>query len=397
VREATKELLAIEVPAELPPADAWIERALRDRQDVAAARFAAEAATQAVDVATGQWWPSLRIDLERDAFASLDDIRNVPIAAGGRLLKLGDFTKITRGYEDPPMYTVRHNGQQVLMLGITMTNDGNIVELGKAIDEAVGHVQAELPHGVELERVADQPTVVSESIWEFERSLMEALAIVLAVCLISLGWRTGIVVGLSVPIVLGGIEASLRRWRRYSIRYSKERNWVERWLHMIDRALTRQPAAAPAVIDTASMVQGYGDAYRYGLADWHAIIDLLAKPTFDGMLRLPNLPHASVAIGKTAEDNVAEYRRRSPAWNAEKLQTPLLIHTTTNDEDVNVLEVEHLVQALKAAGKNFDYKVYTNAPGGHAFNRIDTRLAKESRAEIYRFLAKYLNPPNPVK
>ena len=136
-------------------------------------------------------------------FNGLDDIRNVPVAAGGRLLKLGDFTTITRGYEDPPTYTVRHNGQQVLMLGITMTNDGNIVDLGKAIEKAVANVQAELPYGVELERVADQPTVVSESIWEFERSLMEALAIVLAVCLLSLGWRTGIVVGLSVPIVLG--------------------------------------------------------------------------------------------------------------------------------------------------------------------------------------------------
>ncbi|ACV33498.1 efflux RND transporter permease subunit [Accumulibacter sp.] len=136
-------------------------------------------------------------------FTSLDDIRNVPIAAGGRLIKLGDFTTITRGYEDPPMYTVRHNGQQVLMLGITMTNDGNIVEFGHAIAKAVANVQAELPHGIELERVADQPTVVSESIWEFERSLMEALAIVLAVSLISLGWRIGIVVGLSVPLVLG--------------------------------------------------------------------------------------------------------------------------------------------------------------------------------------------------
>ncbi|MFX5972615.1 DUF6537 domain-containing protein, partial [Acinetobacter baumannii] len=57
------------------------------------------------------------------------------------------------------------------------------------------------------------------------------------------------------------VESSLRRWRRYSIRYSKERSWVERWLHMIDRALTRQPAAAPAIIATASMVQGYGDVY----------------------------------------------------------------------------------------------------------------------------------------
>jgi len=136
-------------------------------------------------------------------FTRLDDIRNVPIAVGGRELKLGDFTTITRGYEDPPQYTVRHNGQQVLMLGIVMTDDGNIVELGKSLDSAVAKVQSELPYGVELERVADQPTVVSESVWEFERSLLEALAIVLAVCLLSLGWRTGIVVGLSVPIVLG--------------------------------------------------------------------------------------------------------------------------------------------------------------------------------------------------
>jgi dipeptidyl aminopeptidase/acylaminoacyl peptidase len=102
-------------------------------------------------------------------------------------------------------------------------------------------------------------------------------------------------------------------------------------------------------------------------------------------------------IGKTAADNVTEYKRRSPAWNAAKLQTPLLIHTTTNDEDVNVLEVEHLITALKAAGKNFEHKIYTNAPGGHAFNRLDTKLAQESRKDVYRFLARHLSPPNPPK
>jgi dipeptidyl aminopeptidase/acylaminoacyl peptidase len=110
-----------------------------------------------------------------------------------------------------------------------------------------------------------------------------------------------------------------------------------------------------------------------------------------------DLYSAPYHIGKTADENVNEYRRRSPAWNAEKLQTPLLIHTNTNDEDVNVLEVEHLIKSLKAAGKKFEYKIYQDAPGGHEFNRIDTKLAKESRAEAYRFLAKYLNPPNPVK
>ena len=88
------------------------------------------------------------------------------------------------------------------------------------------------------------------------------------------------------------IEASLRRWRRFSVRYSRERVWVERWLHMIDRSLIKQPAAASAMVRTATMVQGYGDAYRQGLADWHAIIDGLAKPTFDGAVPLRDLAGA---------------------------------------------------------------------------------------------------------
>jgi dipeptidyl aminopeptidase/acylaminoacyl peptidase len=95
-------------------------------------------------------------------------------------------------------------------------------------------------------------------------------------------------------------------------------------------------------------------------------------------------------IGKSADENPMEYRKRSPVNHVEKLQTPLLIHTNTNDEDVNVMEVEHLIEALKAAGKKFEYKIYQDAPGGHAFNRVDTKLAKESRAEIWAFLAKYL-------
>jgi hypothetical protein len=88
------------------------------------------------------------------------------------------------------------------------------------------------------------------------------------------------------------IEAGLKRWRLFSIRYAKERVWVERWLHMIDRALTKQPQAAPAIIRTADMIQGYGSLYRHGLADWHAIIDGLVKPTFDGVLPLADLGQA---------------------------------------------------------------------------------------------------------
>lgn len=95
-------------------------------------------------------------------------------------------------------------------------------------------------------------------------------------------------------------------------------------------------------------------------------------------------------IGQQPENNVMEYRRRSPVYHADKLKTPLLIHTTTNDEDVHVLEVEHMIAALKAAGKKFEYKIYQNAPGAHRFNRIDTKLAKESRAEMWDFLARYI-------
>jgi hypothetical protein len=88
------------------------------------------------------------------------------------------------------------------------------------------------------------------------------------------------------------IEAALRRWRLFSVRYAKERAWVERWLHMIDRSLTKQPQAAAEIVQTAAMLQGYGDGYRQGVADWHAIIDGLAKPTFDGALVLPDLAGA---------------------------------------------------------------------------------------------------------
>jgi dipeptidyl aminopeptidase/acylaminoacyl peptidase len=97
-------------------------------------------------------------------------------------------------------------------------------------------------------------------------------------------------------------------------------------------------------------------------------------------------------IGKTAREDVKAYLDRSPVTHARKLATPLLIHTNTNDDDVYVLEVERLIAALKAEGKKFEYKIYQDAPGGHSFNRIDTKLAKESRKEIYDFLGRYLQP-----
>ena len=97
-------------------------------------------------------------------------------------------------------------------------------------------------------------------------------------------------------------------------------------------------------------------------------------------------------IGKRVDEAVDEYRRRSPVTHVAKLRIPLLVHTTTNDRDVNVLEVQELIAALQAAGKTFEYKVYQDAPGGHSFNRMDSALAHESRSEIYRFLGRQLHP-----
>ena len=110
-----------------------------------------------------------------------------------------------------------------------------------------------------------------------------------------------------------------------------------------------------------------------------------------------DLYSADYHIGKTAYEDVNEYRRRSPAWNAHKLQTPLLIHTNTNDADVNVLEVEHLIKSLKAADKKFEYEIFKEVPGGHSFDRLDTATARKIRMKIYKFLASYLNPPHPFQ
>jgi dipeptidyl aminopeptidase/acylaminoacyl peptidase len=135
--------------------------------------------------------------------------------------------------------------------------------------------------------------------------------------------------------------------------------------------------------------------YRVGYAGV-PVTDLVARMGYKGQGYRDEFS-ATTHIGKTAEDDVKEYRRRSPVTHASKLQTPLLIHTATNDEDVNVLEVEALINALKAAQKTFEYRIYTNAPGGHAFNRLDTQFARESRREIHRFLARHLSPARPPK
>ena len=128
------------------------------------------------------------------------------------------------------------------------------------------------------------------------------------------------------------------------------------------------------------------------------VSDLIARMGYKDQ-EYRDLFSGQAAIGKPADENVAEYRKRSPAWQTAKYQnTPLLIHTNTNDEDVNVLEVEHLIKSLKAEDKkNFSYEIFRNMPGGHSFDRMDYMEAKEIRLKIYNHLNKYLNPPKPFK
>jgi len=109
------------------------------------------------------------------------------------------------------------------------------------------------------------------------------------------------------------------------------------------------------------------------------------------------LYEADYHIGQSAHNNVEEYRRRSPAWNTHKFQnTPLLIHTNTIDNDVHVLEVEHLIKSLKADNKKFEYEIYENVPGGHSFDRMDTRISKEIRIKVYKHMNQFLKPENPI-
>jgi dipeptidyl aminopeptidase/acylaminoacyl peptidase len=107
---------------------------------------------------------------------------------------------------------------------------------------------------------------------------------------------------------------------------------------------------------------------------------------------------AGYHIGQSANENVEEYRRRSPVWQTHKMKdTPLLIHTNTNDDDVHVLEVESLIKSLKAEGKKFEYEIFKDIAGGHSFDRIDTKAAQEIRYKIHRFMAAKLKPEKPFK
>ena len=142
---------------------------------------------------------TVRVD---GAPVTAQELAALPFSANGRTLTLSDVAEIKRGYQDPQQISMRFKGKPVIGLGVVMAPGGNVQTLGKALEGAMTEVEASLPVGITVHRVANQPEVVDKSFEEFISSLLEALAIVLVVSFISLGVRTGIIVAMSVPLVL---------------------------------------------------------------------------------------------------------------------------------------------------------------------------------------------------
>ncbi|HOW76249.1 MAG TPA: efflux RND transporter permease subunit [Candidatus Competibacteraceae bacterium] len=147
--------------------------------------------------------PETRVPLRMEGnFNSLDSIRAIGIRGNDRTFRLGDVAEVWRGYEDPPVFKMRFMGQEAIGLAVSMVKGGDILQLGVDLRRAFEKLQAELPIGIDIHQVTDQPRVVRAAINEFMKTFLEALVIVLAVTFFSLGWRAGVVVALCIPLVL---------------------------------------------------------------------------------------------------------------------------------------------------------------------------------------------------
>ncbi|MGP8262967.1 MAG: efflux RND transporter permease subunit, partial [Rhodoblastus sp.] len=135
-------------------------------------------------------------------FSSEDSLRAINLRVNDRFFPLTDVATIRRGYVDPPTKLFRYNGQPAIGLAIGMKQGANLLEFGAALDKKIALLKNELPIGVDIYRVSDQPAVVDEAVSGFTRSLFEAIVIVLGISFISLGWRAGLVVAIAIPLVL---------------------------------------------------------------------------------------------------------------------------------------------------------------------------------------------------
>ncbi|MDR6992178.1 efflux RND transporter permease subunit [Luteimonas sp. 3794] len=146
---------------------------------------------------------SARVQLRVDgAFESVDAIRDFPIRAGDRTVRLGDIATVERGFADPAAPRMRFMGEDAIGIAVAMHDGGDILRLGKQLETEFARLQETLPAGMELRKVSDQPRAVRDSVGEFVKVLAEAVIIVLLVSFVSLGFRTGLVVAVSIPLVL---------------------------------------------------------------------------------------------------------------------------------------------------------------------------------------------------
>lgn len=171
-------------------------------QDIFAALNNQNVLTPAGSIQTRGAQVFVRVD---GAFDKLDKIRQTPIVAQGRTLKLADVATVERGYEDPATFLVRNQGEPALLLGVVMRDDWNGLKLGKALDAEIARIGAGLPLGMSLTKVTDQAVNISSAVDEFMVKFFVALLVVMVVCFVSMGWRVGIVVAAAVPLTLAAV------------------------------------------------------------------------------------------------------------------------------------------------------------------------------------------------
>ncbi|MGM4879126.1 efflux RND transporter permease subunit [Rhizobium leguminosarum] len=170
-----------------------------DRSAIIATLQAQNAVTQSGFVETGPERVALRVG---GRFISEDTLRGINLRVNDRFFPLTDVATISRGYVDPPTSLFRFNGKPAIGLAIGMKTGGNVLAFGEALDKTMSKITQELPVGVSVEQVSDQPKVVEEAVGGFTKALFEAVAIVLAISFISLGMRAGLVVAIAIPLVL---------------------------------------------------------------------------------------------------------------------------------------------------------------------------------------------------
>jgi multidrug efflux pump subunit AcrB len=171
-------------------------------RDIFAALAAQNLVTPSGSIDTQGPQVQLRLD---GAFDDLDQIKATPIVAQGRTLRLADIAAVERGYEDPPTFLIRNQGEPTIELGVVMRDRWNGLELGKAFATEVAAITHGMPLGLSLTKVTDQSVNIREAIDEFMLKFLVALAVVIVVSLLSLGWHVGIVVAAAVPLTLAGV------------------------------------------------------------------------------------------------------------------------------------------------------------------------------------------------